>query len=323
MTINHVSTIVLNYRTPDMTIDCLVSLARQYEEYPHFDVVLIDNASGDDSVPRIREAMEKHSEWNAWLSFLVMETNLGFAGGNAYGVDWLREQNRLPEFVLLLNSDTLVDDGCFKYCVKVMKDQPGVGLMSCMLHNRDGSVQNIARLFPRPDRETVRALGWAYAWPKLFDWADIEDGKWDRKAGPRDVEWIGGAFMMIRREVLDAMGCLDPTFFFYGEDIEFCYRVHKAGWRVYFDPAVAITHFGGGSSDTSRLHDRRRDELRWKGRFLVQRKCYGVLAEWWVHGVYLFAFALRLLWMRLTGRRDSVEYGKIAGGLSVLLGRKS
>lgn len=309
---------ILNFRTPKLTVECLQSLAAERETYSDFEVILIDNASGDDSVPKLTEAIDA-AGWKSWVRFLPLEKNLGFAGGNNHSLNLnLAEASPAP-FQLLLNSDTVVHPGCLAASVAWMKAHPDAGAFSCMLRNADGSVQNVCRKFPRPDRETARALGLPYILPKAFGWADLEDPGWDREqAVSRPVEWVGGAFMLLRTEAVQQAGVMNPDFFFYGEDCEWCFRLRKHGWRIYFDACASITHFGGGSSDTTRLLDKRREILTWRARFEVQRCCYGRLAAWWIRGVYIYAFATRTLWLALSGQRKTLKYASIRSGLRTL-----
>ncbi len=313
--------VVLNFRTPQVTIDCLHTLAEEWARWPHFRVVLIDNASGDDSVPELERAILAEG-WGPWLDFRALEKNLGFAGGNNLIMRECLAAVPRPDYVLLLNSDTLVRAGCFAYCAAVMDREPGVGAMSCMLLNRDGSVQNVCRKFPRPDRETVRAMGLPWMLPAWFRWADTEDAGWDRRAGARDVEWIGGAFLWARTDALERAGVFDEDFFFYGEDCELCHRIWRSGYRVHFDPGVETVHLGGASSDGKRMRNRTKEILTWRARFLVQEKCYGRLAALWIRGVYAGVFAVRFgLHVLRGGRRaDPEKYEQLREGFLQVTG---
>lgn len=311
--------VVINYRTPDYTVDCLKSLEPEVAAWPSARVLLIDNASGDDSLPRIRAAIESQG-WGGWVEVVASDRNLGFAGGNNACIRRAWADASPPEWVLLLNSDTLVHPGCLAACRTFMEAHPQVGLLSCMLRNRDGSVQNVCRKFPSPHRETVRALGLPYVLPRAFGWAELEDLGWNREKQSRAVEWVGGAFMFLRGEALRAVGLMDESFFFYGEDIEFCHRFWNRGWQVWFDPAGSITHFGGGSSDPTRLLDRRKDVLIWYARFHVQRQCYGRLAAMWLRFIYTAAFAARVGWLALCGKRGTPIDRSIRSGLRTLTG---
>jgi len=312
--------IVLNFRTPDVTIDCLKTLAPEAAANPGMKVVLLDNASGDDSVPRIEAAIRENRWDSGWLEFRAMDKNLGFAGGNNLILHEQMAGENPPAYLLLLNSDTLVRDGCIAYCTKIMEADPKIGALSCMLRNRDGTVQNVCRKFPHPARESVRAFGLPWFFPALFRWADLEDSSWDRTAGPRDVDWIGGAFFFARTSALREAGVLDQEFFFYGEDCEWCHRLWNHGWRIRFDPGAETVHLGGASSDSTRVRNRQRDIYTWKARFLIQRKCYGPLAEKLVRGCYTAMFALRLGFARITGKGRSEKAAELREGLSMLLG---
>lgn len=311
--------IVLNFRTPEITIDCLRTLAAEAAGLPGLRVVLIDNASGDDSVPKIRAAIDENA-WVGWLDFRPLPTNLGFSGGNNVVVREILAEAEPPRFLLFLNSDTLVHAGCLARCMHILATDPTIGALSCMLLNRDGSVQNVCRRFPRPDREVVRALGLPWLFPKFFSWADLEDPGWDRKAGPRDVDWVGGAFLMMPIAVVRKSGSLSEQFFFYGEDCELCFRVHRAGYRVRFDPSASIVHLGGASSDGVRLRNRTKEIYRWQARLLIQRKCYGPVAEWTVRGAYILAFGLRMILLTLRGRRKTDAFVDAQEGFSQLTG---
>jgi len=282
--------IVLNFRTPEVTIDCLDTLAEEWKRWPGFHVVLIDNASGDESVPKITKAIEEAGDWDAWLEFRPFEKNLGFAGGNNVVMRECIERADPPAYVLLLNSDTLVKPNCLETSVKVMDADPKIGAMSCMLLNGDETVQNVCRKFPRPDREAFRAMGLPWLLPKLFEWADLDDLSWDRRAGPRDVEWIGGAFLLARTEALAKAGVFDEDFFFYGEDTELCFRLWKSGYRVHFDPSSETVHLGGASSNSKKMRNRTKEILTWRARFGVQKKCYGSWASFLSRAVYACVF---------------------------------
>lgn len=310
--------VIINYRTPQYTIDCLASLEPERTDVPGLRVVLVENASGDDSADCISAAITRRG-WDDWVEILPQTRNLGFAGGNNAALDYLGTEPNPPEFILLLNSDTLVRRGCLRTSLRRMADETGIGALSCMLRNRDGSVQNVCRKFATPLRETCRALGLPYKLPRLFHWAELEDAGWNRETTARDVEWIGGAYMMIRTAMLRQIGNLDTAFFFYGEDTEFCHRAWRHGWRVFFDPAGEIVHFGGGSSDPTRLPDRRRLVLAWKARLLVQKKCHGRAAALWIRLVYTLALGARLAARSLTGGRRTAGYERAAGDLAVLV----
>lgn len=311
--------IVVNFETPQLTRDCLESLEKERAIWPHFRVMLVENGSRDDSREILEQAI-KARHWASWVTLISESTNLGFAGGNNAAIRRMLGCEDPSTWVLLLNSDTIVHPGALEKAVFRMKQCLEIGVLSCMVRNRDGSVQNVCRRFWRPDREMVKALGLPYRFPRLFGWADPEDMGWNRETTAREVEWIGGAFMLLRVEALRAVGLLDETFFFYGEDVELCLRMRRAGWRVFFDPSGTVTHFGGGSSDESKMAPQHRLELRWEARFCFLRRCYGPVSAAWVRGVYTVAVFLNLLSLTITGRRGEPGWRRILLDLQVLLG---
>jgi N-acetylglucosaminyl-diphospho-decaprenol L-rhamnosyltransferase len=262
--------IIVNYRTPELTIDCLRSLESDIQSAPGARAVVVDNGSGDGSSERI-EAAIRDREWGTWASLKALRRNGGFAFGNNRGMECVES----ARYVLLLNSDTVVHPGVLAHCRSVMDAEPTIGAMSCLVLNADGTPQNVARRFPTALRRSVGSLGLPWKMPALFGWADLEDATWDRRSTKRDVDWLGGAFLFVRGELVEKIGLLDEDFFFYGEDIEFCHRVWRAGYRCHYDPGASITHFGGNSSDPTRLASAERVRHAWRARHLVHEKLYG------------------------------------------------
>lgn len=303
-----VAVIVLNYRTERYTVQCLESLEAEAAALSGLSVIVVDNCSGDGSAEGIEAAIQARG-WGRWARLVRTERNGGFAYGNNRGIEAAFAQG-VADFVLLLNSDTVVRPGTIERAVAAALADPAIGVLSCRLANADGSVQNVARRFPTPLRVAVGLTGLPWKWRGLFGWADCDDPTWDRDREARDVDWVGGAFMLIRREVLERVGGLDEGFFFYGEDIEFCHRVWRAGYRVRYEPVGTVTHFGGGSSDPERLAAAARNVHAWRGRYLVQHRCYGRGAATLARLLDAFAARVRLVltYLRPSGPAKRPEF---------------
>ena len=286
--------VILNYRTAGLTLDCLASLAQVLDEVPGTRALVVDNGSGDDSAARLADAIESH-QWGGWCELLALPENVGFAAGNNRGLDRLKTTYREAQWVLLLNSDTIVHPGALRLSHEAMQANPKIGLMSCRLRSPDGSTQNVARRFPSPLRQILCVFGLPWIFPRVFGWADVYDVPAAQLEIKRDCDWIIGAYMFIRRSALDQVGGMDESFFFYGEDIEFCHRFHRHGWRVHYDPGASIVHLGGSSSDPTRLARKTKDSYILKARYHVQRQCYGRAAAWAVRAGDIAAFGLRKL----------------------------
>jgi len=297
--------VVVNYRTPAMTCDCLRSLSQELADWNDARLVVVDNASGDGSAEQLRRAIEQ-AGWQQWAQVLEAASNLGFAGGNNFAI----RRSPPARHILLLNSDTVVRAGCLHYCYREMEANPDIGAMSCLLIGADGEPQTQARRFPAPWRELSSMTGLPWRLPGVFGHAATEDSAWDRRRECRDVDWLGGAFLWLKQDALDQIGLLDESFFFYGEDIELCHRLARAGWRRRYDPSVSIVHYGGGSEGGSNtIHEK---TAYWQARYLVQRRCYGVLASYTLRLTDAAIWRLRKLKLRWRGQTCNKAYGRAA-----------
>lgn len=307
--------VIVNYRTPDLTIDCLRSLVPQVRDVPGTRVIVTDNASGDDSVAKIQGAIDTFG-WGDWCTLVPLPKNGGFSYGNNRGI----EAGPRAKYTLLLNSDTIVHEACFRKCLATMDAMPDVGLLGCKLLNADGSIQNGCRKFPTPWRLASCQIGLPFKFPALFSQDDTEDPTWDRN-NTHDVDWMCGAFMLIRGTAMTELGGLSEKFFFYGEDIEICHRYMKAGYRRFYEPGGVTTHLGGASSDPTRMPKNAQSKNHWRGRYLVQRLCYGRLGEWFVRLVDISLHAARGTWYRLRAGTDSPSFHYHRDVLKTICGR--
>jgi GT2 family glycosyltransferase len=290
--------VIVNFRTPRLTGQCLQSLADERRALGRRMVVcVVDNASNDDSVTQLRQMIDQHG-WSAWCQLFPLSENRGFSGGNnaalRYGPN--------SEYVLLLNSDTVVHPTCLKTALACLDRSPDIGMVSARLMQPDGQVQTQARRFPTPGREALTTLGLPWRCPNLFRWAWSEDPAWDRSRVGGDVDWIGGAFMLLRRRMLRDIGLLDESFFFFGEDVELCLRAARAGWRRYYEPKAVITHYGGGSGNGTPI---RLKPTFWDARYRLQQRCFGRAAAMLLYVTDRCAWQMRLIKSRVvSGRAD-------------------
>jgi len=239
--------IVLNYRTPEMVVDCLDSL--QGELGPGMVTVVVDNASGDGSADRI-EAHVARSGYEGWARVLRSPVNGGFAAGNNLGIRSVSAEN-----YILLNSDTIVRPGAIAGLLQGLTENPSAGIIGPGLEGRDGTLEKSCFRFPHPVSELIRAAGTGLVTRMLRRY----DVPMELSQVPVEVDWLAFACVAIRGVVLEQVGLLDEGFFMYYEDIDYCQKVRAAGWKILYWPKPRIVHLMGGSSNiTSSDHSRRR-----------------------------------------------------------------
>src|SRR4051812_6019784 len=215
--------VIVNYRTPQLCIDCLRSLAPQIT--PDMRVVITDNLSGDDSVNLIGRAID-YNDWH-WAKLIELQRNGGFAFGNNEAIRSALKSDDPPELVLLLNPDTVLRDGAIADLTKFMETHPKAGIAGSRLEDPDGAPQisafrfhTIASEFERGMRLglVTKLLSKRIVAPPVPSEATITD-------------WVAGASMIIRREVFEKIGLLDEKYFMYFEEVDFCLAAKRAGFE--------------------------------------------------------------------------------------------
>jgi len=231
------ATIIVNFKTPELTIDCLRSL--QLAGALNFSQVsVIDNHSIDDSVTEIQTHINA-LRFEGSVSLRESPINGGFSAGNNIGI-----KTSSSEYVLLLNSDTLVRPGAIELLVKTLENNPTMGMASPRLEWPDKTPQESCFRFHRPVNELVRTAA-TRPITKLFKSYEVPLSVSDEISYP---EWTSFACVLIRRKVFEDIGLLDEEFFMYFEDVDFCKRAREAGWNIIHNPEAHVVHLRGGSS---------------------------------------------------------------------------
>ncbi len=242
------SIIILTYNTKDITLDSIKSIETNYSEevkQGNFQIILCDNASTDGSLGAFNEY--KKSSSIQLFQIVDNKKNLGFSAGNNNGVKFAQ-----GEYVLFLNPDTIVHRHTLNYMLEFMDKNPGVGASTCKLLNKDGLLDfNCHRGFPTPWNAFCFFSGLQRIFPKSRFFAGYTQG-WKNINTTHTVDAIEGAFMLMPRTVGEKVGWWDEDYFFYGEDLQFCYDIKKIGLSVYYIGEVNIMHIGGASSGIKR-----------------------------------------------------------------------
>ena len=212
--------VILNYRTPNLVTDCLKSLQNQIDPVDHA-VVVVDNASGDDSVEQIQQAITEN-KWEQWVKLIASPANGGFSFGNNLGIKAVE-----ADAYLLLNSDTIVRPGAIAILLEAMPNNSHAGIISPRLEWPDGEPQ----ISCFRNHSLVSELIHAATGPvtKLLQAYDVPIPVSDHPIQP---DWTSFACVLIRHEVIEQIGLMDEDYFMYFDDIDYCRRARNAGWQI-------------------------------------------------------------------------------------------
>jgi GT2 family glycosyltransferase len=247
--------VIVNFRTADLTLACLRSLAAARGEVGTMKTFVVENGSGDDSAPRLRDAIIKNN-WSDWVELKPLDKNIGYAAGNNAAIrDALGSQDA-PRYVLLLNPDTEVRPGALRELMTFMEQSPRVGIAGSRLEDPDGTPQRSAFRFPTIYSELDTGFRLGLISRLLHQYLSAPPVRDDA----HQTDWVAGASMIVRREVFERVGLLDERYFMYYEEVDFCLQANRAGWPCWYVPASHVVHLVGqasGVTDTRRAPARR------------------------------------------------------------------
>jgi N-acetylglucosaminyl-diphospho-decaprenol L-rhamnosyltransferase len=274
------SIVIVNWNTRLLLAQCLQSIYDTVSDLD-FETIVVDNASSDGSVAMVRGRFPQ-------TRVIVNSENVGFVRANNQAI--ARCQGR---YVLLLNSDTQVLPGSLDKTVQFMDEHPSTGIVGVQLLNPDGTFQGSHTPFPILWREFLILSGLG-RW--LIRPTFPSHGPQAEKGAQRIEGYVGGAFLMARREAADQIGGLDERIFMYAEEVDWCYRFHQAGWEVWYLPQAPIIHYGGQSS--KKRHERMEAEL-YRSRVYFFRKHYGRAAAFCLKALIYAVTLTKMLVHRL------------------------
>lgn len=229
------SIIIVNYNTKELLRQTVNSIQSNPAKHSQ-ETIIVDNSSSDGSVEMVWSEMPQ-------VRLIANTVNEGFAKANNKGIRYASGR-----YVLLLNSDTVVLPGTLDTMIEFMDNHTLVGAVGCKVVLPDGSLDKACRRsFPTPMNSLYHALGLSHLFPNHPKFSQYNLTHLDEDE-TYPVDCLVGAFMMVRREVIEQIGGLDEQFFMYGEDIDWCYRIKEAGWQIYYYPEAKIIHYKGASS---------------------------------------------------------------------------
>lgn len=283
------SIIIVNYNTFDLTCKCIESVLK-YTVLHDYEIILVDNDSSECSPHLFKERFPQ-------IHLIVSPRNVGFAKGNNLGIGKAR-----GDYLLLLNSDIELLEDAIVPLLDYMQQNPSVGVVSPMLVYPDGRIQHVAGRFPGVRYELVELLrlhkflgpeallGWYFDHQSLVD-----------------ADWVWGAFFLMRREVLELFPGrqLPDDFFMYFEDVQWCYYIKKAGYRIVYNPVVKAIHHVSASSMAAASNTKLRASLA--NEYVFWKKEKGS----WYARMLMGLRALKYLSLR---KRQFRELAKVYGG---------
>lgn len=236
------SVIIVNYNVKEFLQNLIHSLTKAAQNIS-YEIIVVDNASDDGSVDLIKEKFPS-------VNLIVNKKNLGFSKANNIGL-----KIAVGKFVMLINPDTIVQEDTIQKMLKFFNDTPDAGLAGCKILNPDGSLQLACRRsFPGPWTSFCKVTGLSSLFPnnRIFARYNLTYLNEDQTY---EVDAISGSFMMAKKEAIEKVGGLDEQFFMYGEDLDLCYRIQKAGFKVYYVHSTQIIHYKGESTKRSSIDE--------------------------------------------------------------------
>ncbi|OWT33405.1 glycosyl transferase family 2 [Methanobrevibacter sp. 87.7] len=229
------SIIIVNYKTFEITKNAIDSVLKSRTNY-NYDIYLVDNASNDGSFEKLKSYYSNENK----INFILSDINGGFAYANNLALN-----KSSSDYVLLLNSDTLVKEDTLQLSMDYIKSHSDVGALGVKVLLSDNSLDKACRRsFPNPTNSFFRLFHIPVKNDDLnnYNLDNLDDN------GIYEIDCLTGAFMLINFKDLDKIAYLDEDFFMYGEDIDLCYRIKEAGYKIIYYGKTSITHFKGSSS---------------------------------------------------------------------------
>jgi GT2 family glycosyltransferase len=293
MTSLDIAVVIVTYKCASLTIDCLQSIERE-RSTPDMNIraIVVDGASGD--MPAVASAVEARG-WSSWVSLVQAPRNGGFGYGNNLGAQKAYEDGP-PDYIHFLNPDTIVRKGGICELARFLETHKDVGIAGGSFENADGSDWSYAFRFPSMASELVPVAGVLQRWNVIVPMSNE----------PQPVEWAGGASIMVRREVLDAIGGFDQKFFLYFEETDLCLRARQAGFSTWYVPASRIMHLGQQSTKAARPEDapKRRSAFWFESRRHYFAANHGLPYAMAADALALLAYSIAYLKLIVRRRSD-------------------
>lgn len=264
--------VIVSYNVRHLLKECLASVYSSQGRFS-YEVYVVDNDSGDGSADMVAiEFPQAH--------LICAEVNGGYSYANNLGLrESFNSQRQMPKYVLLLNPDTLLPPLALAEMLAFMKAHPDAAVAGPRLIRANGELDLACRRsFPTAVNSFYKILGLSRMFPRSSRFARYNLTFLDPNE-TTEVDSVAGSFMMVRRTAIEQVGLLDESFFMYGEDLDWAYRMKATGYKVYYNADVAVLHYKGESSKTSR---KARYEF-YRAMHIFYRKHYQATTPLWLH----------------------------------------
>ncbi len=293
--IEDVTVVLVSYNTRHLLEPCLAALNAALAPIGGGKVVVVDNASRDESADFLAGRFPE-------VTLIRSKSNVGFGRANNMAVPSID-----TPFVLLLNTDAFVQPDALVKTLTYMKANASCGILGVRLEGRDGVLQPSCRYFPTPLNGFLARFGLGRYLPEV---RMVDDLQWGHNE-VRDCDWVPGCFYLVRKQVIEQVGLFDPRFFLYFEEVDHCWAARKAAWRVVYFPDTTVVHWGGesaGSDGALTAAGRQLEALQIESALLYFRKNLGLPQT-------LLHLALEMLTpFLITARQSLVHRARTRGG---------
>lgn len=268
------SVIIISYNTKQLTIDCIKSIISSAKDIS-YEIIVVDNNSTDGTVELIKNSKLKSQNYNSKVKIIKNAKNEGFSKANNIGI-----KESKGRYILFLNSDTIVYPNTLETMVKFMDKNKDAGAATCKVLLPNGKIDDAShRGFPTPVNSLYYFSGVSRIFPKSKLFSGYTLGYLDLNS-IHEIDALAGAFMIVRREAGEKVGWWDEDFFWYGDDLDFCFRLKKAGYKIFYVPIVSILHYKGASGGIKNISrdlskaDKETRRIAQKARFDAMRIFY-------------------------------------------------
>lgn len=283
---------IVSFNAKDYLEKCLQDLNLQ-KTSASIEIWVLDNNSQDGATEMVSKKFPK-------VNLIKSEKNLGFAKGQN---EILKKAK--ADFYLIVNPDTRIPDDAIEKMTDFFNTHPDCGILSCKLVGFDGKLQSNGGDLPFG----LPLLSWLFNLESFGIKSNFHRNDQEFYDSISNVGWVGGTFMMVKKEVFESIGFLNPDYFMYVEDVDFSYRAGLAGYKIMITPEIIIKHKSGASSDSPKHY-------QWMSEFrnltLFYRKNFGLIYSLMVKGLIYLSIFLRMIAFLVIGKGgESRTYAKI------------